>query len=199
MNWKDDHLETSIFEQLNKYLLHRFLLFVFLFCCCASAHGQRPLPFIFTHYSTKDGLGSNELYKVQQDRTGFLWIATNNGLQRFDGTRFRTFMHEEGDSTSLPSNVVQRLFIDKDDVLWGATSKAEFFVFDESRFTCRRIPVRMAQMTNLLLNETMFIPDLEGHLFLLVMGHQLLAYDVTKGEFSQAANFIPISIALEDC
>ncbi|QEC56189.1 hypothetical protein FSB75_09905 [Flavisolibacter ginsenosidimutans] len=192
MNCAGGDTETIIFERPKIYFLYRVCFFLLLLCVGLKGSAQSASSFVFTHYSTKDGLAANELYKVQQDREGFLWIATSNGLQRFDGVRFRTFRHEEGNANSLPSNVIQRLFIDKNDVLWGATGKAEFFQFDKSRFTYRQIPVRAAHPEKMLSNETMFVPDENGHLFLLTLGSELLAYDEKKNEFSQEANFIPL-------
>ena len=47
-----------------------------------------------THYSTANGLPSNKVQHVVQDTFGFLWIATDNGLVRFDGNQFTTFEQE---------------------------------------------------------------------------------------------------------
>ena len=45
------------------------------------------------HYGLSTGLASNEVTNAYQDEAGYMWIGTNNGLQRFDGTRYKTFVH----------------------------------------------------------------------------------------------------------
>ena len=68
--------------------------------------GQPLQQFIFTHLGPRDGLSSDEVMAVQQDKKGFLWIATMNGLQRYDGQRFITFYHRAGDPNSILNNSV---------------------------------------------------------------------------------------------
>lgn len=184
--------ETATFEENKLPVLIRSYCLLLLCLSAIVAKPQTVSPFVFTHYSTASGLASNEIYRIQQDREGFLWIATNNGLQRFDGIKFKTFRHNDADAASIPGNVLHRLLIDRNDVLWAATDRAEFFVFDKHRFTAKRIPVRCKEPLTLRQSETRLIEDEEGHLFLLVTGHELLMYDRAKGEFSTAAPFIPL-------
>jgi ligand-binding sensor domain-containing protein len=65
-----------------------------------------------------NGLVSNEIKSVVQDRTGYLWIASSNGLQRFDGVHYKTFLHVDGDPTTIPVNNIEQLLVDNDDNLW---------------------------------------------------------------------------------
>lgn len=59
----------------------------------------------FRNYTTSDGLPNNHIERIAQDRNGFLWIATWDGLSRFDGYEFRNYYHLPTDSTSLPSSL----------------------------------------------------------------------------------------------
>ena len=52
-------------------------------------------------YSTDKELSNSLINAVYQDRKGFIWIATENGLNKFDGTRFSIYRHNATDSTSL--------------------------------------------------------------------------------------------------
>src|SRR6266513_41074 len=56
----------------------------------------------FVRYSTADGISDNNIREITQDSTGFVWIATASGLNRYDGSRFVQF-HSTGDSLSLAS------------------------------------------------------------------------------------------------
>jgi ligand-binding sensor domain-containing protein len=62
--------------------------------------GQQPVRYAYTHYKLADGLASNIVNNVVQDYKGFIWLATINGLQRFDGNKFLTF--KSGPAKLLP-------------------------------------------------------------------------------------------------
>jgi ligand-binding sensor domain-containing protein len=72
-------------------------------------------------YTTKEGLSGNNVATVLKDREGFLWVATSNGLNRFDGNTFDAFYNRPGDNRSLASNQVQTLCIDGQQRLWAGT------------------------------------------------------------------------------
>ncbi|MBK8806032.1 MAG: hypothetical protein IPO21_05025 [Bacteroidales bacterium] len=74
--------------------------------------------FKFVSYTTKDGLSNNYVENVVQDKTGYLWVATRVGLNRFNGTEFKQYFTYPNDSTSLPFNNVLSLFVDNDNILW---------------------------------------------------------------------------------
>ncbi|MEM1241369.1 MAG: EAL domain-containing protein [Cyanobacteria bacterium P01_H01_bin.26] len=68
--------------------------------------------------SVDQGLSSSYVQDITQDQNGFLWIATSNGLNRYDGYRFETFTHQTNDSSSLGSNKIESLLIARDGTLW---------------------------------------------------------------------------------
>jgi len=80
----------------------------------ASSYGQR---YSFKRYDTAAGLINQAVRALLQDQAGFLWVATGNGLFRYDGSRFRAFTEADG----LPSAQVQALHQTVDGVLWVAT------------------------------------------------------------------------------
>jgi ligand-binding sensor domain-containing protein len=65
-------------------------------------------------YSTKDGLPSNSIYRCILDNHGFLWIATDNGLAKFDGKNFKIYTTAQG----LPDNEITDIFIDSSNRIW---------------------------------------------------------------------------------
>ncbi|MBK7269012.1 MAG: hypothetical protein IPI07_05710 [Flavobacteriales bacterium] len=80
----------------------------------------QPAP-LFDHISTADGLPGDEVYSVFEDRLGFIWAGTGNGLARMEGTRVRLFHHDRNDSTSLAHDQVNWLTEDDQGRLWMAT------------------------------------------------------------------------------
>lgn len=77
----------------------------------------------FDHYSTKDGLPHNKVLDIFQDSHGYIWVATYNGLSRFDGYNFHNYFNDPDDSTSLSANLVSCLTEDLNGNIWiGSTS-----------------------------------------------------------------------------
>ena len=86
------------------------------------------------------GLASNEATAGLQDEQGFMWVGTNNGLQRFDGHRYLSFRHEKNDSTSIPHNYVTQLLLDKKKNLWVLTGDGKVGIFDrKNSYTTRKV------------------------------------------------------------
>jgi len=75
----------------------------------------------FTSYSIDQGLTNSSVSDILQDGRGFLWVATNEGLNRFDSYGFEQFRMQENDSTSLPSNFIFSLCRTKKGQLWIGT------------------------------------------------------------------------------
>ena len=92
----------------NKKLL---LLLVFLLLATADIFSQ---DYSYINYDTRDGLAGSVVYDAIQDKEGFMWFATENGLSRFDGKNFKTFTTKDG----LPDNEVLKLFVDSKGRVW---------------------------------------------------------------------------------
>ncbi len=75
----------------------------------------------FSVLSVKDGLVNASVSGIVQDSKGFIWLGTQGGLARYDGSSFRTFENEPFDENSLSGSLVQTLFLDSGDVLWVGT------------------------------------------------------------------------------
>ncbi|SEB15025.1 hybrid sensor histidine kinase/response regulator transcription factor [Pedobacter hartonius] len=73
------------------------------------------------NYSINDGLPSKNTTCTIKDRNGFLWIGTQNGLCKFDGYQFKTFIKIPGDSSSLTNNYINVITEDKKGRIWVGT------------------------------------------------------------------------------
>ncbi len=87
----------------------------------------------FNNLSTKDGLSNNKVISVIQDKTGFLWFGTEDGLNRFDGYEFKVFRNDPADSNSISSNNIWSLFEDDDGNIWIGTKSGELNRYDTER------------------------------------------------------------------
>jgi ligand-binding sensor domain-containing protein/signal transduction histidine kinase len=78
-------------------------------------------PAHFQHFNEKNGLSQNSINAIYQDSLGFLWVGTEEGLNRYDGTHFRVFRHLRSDTNSLSNSFVQSIFTGKDGKIWVGT------------------------------------------------------------------------------
>jgi signal transduction histidine kinase/ligand-binding sensor domain-containing protein/CheY-like chemotaxis protein len=87
-------------------------------------------------WTVKDGLPVNSINALLQDRTGYIWAASFDGLARFDGLRFTVF--NSANSEELPSNRIVHLKEDRGGSLWLTTEQGHIVRFRDGRF--RNIP-----------------------------------------------------------
>ncbi len=92
-----------------------FLLLLFPFAGSVSAQTNA---YRFSRIDVDDGLSNNQIKTVFKDHSGFLWIGTISGLNRYDGYSFKVFTNDPADSTSLINSDVNKLFEGPDGKLW---------------------------------------------------------------------------------
>jgi signal transduction histidine kinase/CheY-like chemotaxis protein len=78
-----------------------------------------PLNPSFRHYGVLDGLPSDAAYMAVQDKSGYIWIGTRDGLARFDGSEFRIFRHDGTDPDSIAANDVSAVLVDAQGNVWA--------------------------------------------------------------------------------
>jgi len=110
-----------------KYLIWYFLMLVVFLPQYTKAESINDSLY-FRIINMKDGLPGSTIMDFEQDSLGFIWIATNDGLCRFDGTNFKVFKNQPGDNNSLWNNYVQNLYIDKNENLWIMTTNGMNFM-----------------------------------------------------------------------
>jgi signal transduction histidine kinase/ligand-binding sensor domain-containing protein/CheY-like chemotaxis protein len=92
-----------------------------------------PEPPAFQAFGVADGLPSNRLTGLALDREGYLWIATRDGLARFDGVGYTVYRHVPGQPGTLPGNFVQTVFVDSRDRVWVGIEGKGLCVLDRQR------------------------------------------------------------------
>ncbi|MDV6315525.1 EAL domain-containing protein [Idiomarina sp. HP20-50] len=111
-------------------LLIRTLSSALLLCCLlygsfsSQAHAQVTSGTSSVHHwSYADGLPSNHINSLIEGPDGFVWIATRNGLSRFDGKEFYNYFRNPTKQGSLPSNYIEHIFFNKKGELWVGTDQ----------------------------------------------------------------------------
>lgn len=99
-------------------------------------------PRTFAHLTTEEGLSNNVAIDIVQDAQGFIWIATHNGLNRYDGHSVKHFYSDPSDSTSLHFGSFADLHVDRKGHLWGSTHSGVLHRYDPNTesFTRYRMP-----------------------------------------------------------
>ncbi len=119
----------------------------------------------YIQYTMEDGLPSNRVYGIYEDKTGYVWISTSNGLSRFDGERFTNY----GIKDSLPDTEVFRVFEDFHGRLWINTFRQKVaFLFEGRLYNETVVPAIKKIPLNYIIWD--FIPGRDSSL-LLTSGH----------------------------
>ena len=95
--------------------LRVFVNYLFLFCCFF-VYSQKQVS--FRQLSVKDGLSQNSAISITQDQAGFLWIATQDGLNKYDGRSFTKYNLYFKDITNTTYSKLGKVFVDSQDELW---------------------------------------------------------------------------------
>ena len=86
--------------------------------------------YYFKHFKAEDGLSHNTVLSSIQDKNGFMWFGTKNGLNRFDGSSFRLFQNTPDDPKSLQGNYIETLY-EFDNALWVGTDNGLYLYNEE--------------------------------------------------------------------
>ena len=76
----------------------------------------------FENISTDQGLSQSTVHAILQDPQGFMWFATEGGLDKYDGYQFTSYQHDPGDPRTLSDNLITSLYSDRQGNLWVGTS-----------------------------------------------------------------------------
>jgi signal transduction histidine kinase/ligand-binding sensor domain-containing protein/DNA-binding NarL/FixJ family response regulator len=103
------------FNVMSKFI---YIFLVFLLCTALSVE-----PYKIIHLGTQNGLSFGKVNNIIQDKNGFIWVATDDGLNRFDGVNFKTFKYDEENKLSLAGNYVQSIYKDSEGYIWVSSRK----------------------------------------------------------------------------
>ena len=108
-----------------KKIFLAFLLFISAFVANLSSQSLN-----FYNLTVKNGLSNNKVNAILQDKNGFIWLGTEDGLNRFDGYGFKVFRNNPSDPNSISDNNIWSLFEDKDGNIWLGTKSGELNLYN---------------------------------------------------------------------
>lgn len=118
-------MNRDIFSAYKKEVKYIFSLFLSIFLIGVAEAQQSGISFI--NFNNKDGLSSSSVNAIIKDRYGYMWFATEDGLNKFDGVNFTVYRHSLADTTSLGGNVITALCEDRSGNLWVGTNQSLSF------------------------------------------------------------------------
>ncbi|HVF81301.1 MAG TPA: histidine kinase, partial [Flavisolibacter sp.] len=123
------------------------------------------------------GLSSNFAWSISQDKYGFMWIGTTNGLNRYDGHSIKQYLHDAKDSFSIPGNVIYWLFKDRDGDLWLACGHQGMVKYNYVTDKFEKLPVYEAARKGTRYGAPVWriYEDLQGRIY-FACGGALLRY-----------------------
>ena len=143
------------------------------------AGAASPSRLYFDHYNDRNGLTSNSVRAIIQDRKGFIWVATLDGLNRFDGFNFRHIDTGEGESCSFASTIYE----DREGMIWiGAHNGA--FIYDPSTEHLHRLIAKRPDGTTVNQPVIQFLSDKEGNIMMLVDSEGVYVYSKDNDRLS---------------
>ena len=157
----------------------RTCFFVVLFIIGFSVQGQ--IPYLFNRLSHSDGLNTNKVNCIFQDKKGFLWIGTENGIQRFDGRKFISF-RSDGLDNSLPPFGVDQI-LDAGNGRFWIRQGTEIGQYDPVLFRYYKTHIYpdIQQISN---TDLRMSADSKGNIFLYTRWSDLMHYDQETNSFT---------------
>jgi ligand-binding sensor domain-containing protein len=137
----------------------------------------------FRNYGIGDGLSMSTVFDIAQTPNGYMWFATGDGLNRFDGYSFKVFKRISGKENSLVDNYVTALEVDANGDLWIGSNSGEICIYDISRSEI----IRLKGFNNLTSKTDAKILDLKydqrGQMWIATEGAGLYKYDVYSKKY----------------
>lgn len=109
------------------------LLFLFSFLVFSGQSNAQEMSIRFEQITTQDGLSQSTINDILQDSRGFLWFATEDGLNRYDGYEFKVYRNDPYDPFSISSNQISSILEDKDGAIWVGTKGGGLNKFDRDQ------------------------------------------------------------------
>jgi ligand-binding sensor domain-containing protein/signal transduction histidine kinase len=140
---------------------------------------------IFYSLTNEDGLSQGSILCICQDNMGFIWIGTNDGLNRYDGYNVKIYRNIPGDTTSLSSNRISSLFADNNGYVWIGTAGGGLNKYDPAvnKFTRYYFKTPSKELFGSIINS--IAKDTNGNIWIGTNNDGLIKLDPETGEYKR--------------
>jgi two-component system, sensor histidine kinase ChiS len=140
----------------------------------------------FRHLTNRDGLSHPYVRSIVQDKLGFMWFGTYDGLNKYDGYKFTVYRHVENDPSSIPSNTIITMCKDpQGNLLIGTTGGLSVYDDDRDIFVTYN-EIGGFRLDSMLCSS--ILKDSKGNLWIGTAGQGLLLVDTLHNQITQYAN-----------
>ncbi|MEQ8477058.1 two-component regulator propeller domain-containing protein [Fulvivirga sp.] len=161
------------------------LLASILFFATLSSFGQNQVR--FDRITVEDGLSQSSIKSLVQDKFGYLWVGTLDGLNKYDGNKFYQYHHREDVPGTIPRNNIHRLFIDGNQNLWvSSPGYLSLYVQEENNFTSYSITIDNKSDSEFIVHELYQESD---SILLLGTNKGIWNFNLSSGQFKRNALF----------
>lgn len=105
------------------------------------------------YFTLEDGLSQVSCNNLLLDNFGFIWIGTENGLNRFDGTEFKHFKYSKIDSLTISGNYINKLLVDKTKKIWIGTLGDGLNYYNEDQEIFHRVKLKFSKFENEIISD----------------------------------------------
>lgn len=148
---------------------------ILLVLCCGMLP-TRAQSIHFDRLDINDGLSQNTVTSIIQDDMGFMWFGTKDGLCRYDGKSFKTFMHDPRLNTGLGNSLIKCLIEDLDHRIWIGTDSG-LFIYDPQTEYISDVPLVAADGKAVTKPVSILECDPAGRVWIVVENSDIFCYD----------------------
>ncbi|HOO85986.1 MAG TPA: two-component regulator propeller domain-containing protein, partial [Prolixibacteraceae bacterium] len=135
----------------------------------------------FVHFNTNnEKLNHNTVNAVYHDKLGYVWVATNNGLNKLDAHQTTIYQHLKTDSTKVSANFINTVFVDSDNDLWIGTLGGGVNIFNREKNEFIMLSQNTEHFNSK--NITAFSQDKLGNIWIGTEGNGVYKYNKTSGQ-----------------
>lgn len=169
-----------------------FFLMVSFILSLTNINAQR---YPFRHYDADSGLPSSDIFHVIQDSKGYIWIATDNGVSRFNGYEFVNYGIEDG----LPQNTILEIFEDSKNRIWFVSIRSSLSYYENGKiypYKYNKLLEETIKQKAIPVKYSFFVDSMDNvyltseHKRMKVVDKQGNLKNILPGDFQKHYNFI---------